>query len=67
MAARWRGIRVALEWIAANDEPLCLDVDEVAEAVTVLLIADCTGNDPRALAESIVRLRRSWEGGASCA
>lgn len=45
------------EWIALNDEPLDLDVENVAGYISTTLLADIFKRDPRDLAEKIVAIR----------
>lgn len=46
-------------WITLNDEPTDLDPASVAGLISVQLVADTFGVDPRRLARIIVRHRRA--------
>lgn len=56
--ARCRGVRFAVEWIAANDQAAVTSLDEIADSVTLLFAADLFGVDARRLA-ILVRRRRA--------
>lgn len=48
----------AIDFIASNDEPLCLDPDTVATFLSVALISTIWGKPRRIVASDIVDLRR---------
>ena len=49
----------ALAWIANNDESACLDAAEMAQLISVVLVADLWGQTPEQVAETVVRARRA--------
>lgn len=49
--------RRGVAWIAENDEPDSLDLDDVAGFISTLLLADLWGKDPEVVAEDVVRYR----------
>lgn len=53
--------REAILWIADNDEPTSKDVSEVADMISVLLIADLFAVEPRRVARDVIfsRLKRA--------
>jgi hypothetical protein len=50
----------AINWIAENDEPTSLDPVEIADQISVLLVADLWKSDPRELADLIVARRLNY-------
>lgn len=55
---RRASLQAAIEWIAENDEPTYMDVEDVARQVSTLLVADLFGKDAQHVARLIVRWRR---------
>jgi hypothetical protein len=51
--------RQGLLWITENDEPDLYEVDVIEGQVTVMLLADLFGKEPRRVAEAIVRRRKA--------
>lgn len=49
--------RVAIEWVALNDEPDELDVDEMSGLISVNLVAYLFGKSHESVAESVVKYR----------
>lgn len=49
--------RHGVEWIALNDEPEEMDVDEVACLVSTCLLADLFGKEERVVAADVIRKR----------
>lgn len=58
MAVKRASYREAVAWIAMNDEPTEDDLNEVAEAITVCLIADIFGVFPDRVAGDVLRYRK---------
>lgn len=56
--------REAIAWIAQNDEPSDLDVDNVAGYISTTLIADLWRKDPIEVATAVVRKREQLGLGA---
>jgi predicted secreted protein len=48
----------SVEWIARNDEPTIMDERDVSKMISVVLVADIHGKDPREVAKDIVGIRR---------
>ena len=46
-----------IEWIAHNDEPLIMDVDDMADLISVVMLADLCGKDPVKVANDVVERR----------
>ena len=57
-ATRKPSYRVGVEWIAHNDEPGCMDVEEVGGMISVMLLADLFGKYTRHVAEDVIRARK---------
>lgn len=53
----------AIEWIALNDEPGCLDWVEVSGQISVLLVADLYSVNHERVAVDVVRYRKECEVG----
>lgn len=53
-----RGYRFSIEWIALNDEPDEFDEKEVANLISVLLVADMFYKDPSEVAKAVVKYRK---------
>lgn len=49
--------RQAVELIALNDEPECMNADDVSGLASVVIIADLFGIEPARLAADVVRFR----------
>ena len=49
----------AVQWIALNDESTCHDVEEMAEMISVMLVADLYDKDPIDVARAVVG-HRGW-------
>lgn len=49
--------RYGVEWIALNDEPECMDVEEVAGFISVCLLADLAHKDRHDVARAVVKYR----------
>lgn len=52
-------IQRGVEWIALNDEPGCLNAEEVWNQVTVLMLADIYAKDPKEVARQVVEYRKN--------
>jgi hypothetical protein len=50
--------RAGIRWIAENDEPDSLDIEEISGYISTLLLADLFGKDPYDVARAIVRERK---------
>lgn len=53
----------AVEWIALNDssgEKTALNVREVSELITTVLVADIFGVEPKKVARAVIRKRKQW-------
>lgn len=50
--------RFGIHWIAVNDEPEELEVETIAELISVMLLADLFGKHTHDVARAIVRERR---------
>jgi len=46
-----------VEWIAANDDPDCSDLETVASQVSVILLADLFGKTSMSIARRVLRAR----------
>lgn len=55
------GYRVAVRWIAENDEPEDTDASTVSSLITVLLVADLFEVEPERVAKDVVRIRQAAE------
>ena len=53
--------RSAVEWIAYNDEPSIVDRKQIAELVSVCLVADVFGVEPINIAKEIILIRRRFK------
>lgn len=51
--------RKGVQWIAENDDPCCVQQEDVAEMISTLLLADLFGKSPHAVAHDIVQYRRN--------
>ena len=49
--------RKGVEWIALNDEPDTMDVDEIAGFISTALLADLFGKDEHEVAKAVARWR----------
>ena len=49
----------AVAWIAENDEPECDDMQEMADLISVALVADLWGKAPEEVAAAVLYRRRS--------
>lgn len=58
-------LKRAVSWIALNDEPTCLDVEEVSSLISTLLVADMFGKEPEEVARMIVDTRRKSANGSA--
>ena len=58
MASPMMGYRFAVAWIATNDEPTFRHIDDMAEMLTTMLLADMTGKDPKIVARDIIAYRK---------
>ena len=54
MAASYRH---AVEWIALNDEPEVLSVDDMEHMISVLLVADIFGRSSAEVARAVIHYR----------
>lgn len=52
-------LQEAVRWIAENDEPLLLEVAQVEELISVMLIADLFGKTPQVVAGLVVNHREA--------
>jgi hypothetical protein len=53
--------RVAIDWIALNDDAGNGDsVQEIADYVTTCLVADLSGKSPETVARAIMRKRKEY-------
>ena len=50
--------RRTIEWIALNDEPTLTGLDEVADMISVQLVADMWGYDAMRVARDVINFRR---------
>lgn len=46
-----------VEWIALNDEPTILDIEEAAQMLTITMTADLFDKSPEQVATDVVRFR----------
>ena len=53
----------AVEWIAFNDEPTCMDEEVVSGFISVLLVADLFGKESHEIAKRVVDTRRAENDG----
>lgn len=53
--------RSAVEWIAYNDEPMILDLRQIAELISVSLVSDVFGVEPVNVAKQIILIRRKFK------
>jgi len=53
-----KGIKFAVAWIAANDDPAAVLIDEVEAQTSVILVADLFGKSPREIARRVLAQRR---------
>jgi hypothetical protein len=58
MKSRSKKYKFAIEWIAINDEPT---VVQIADLISVTLIADMFGFDPQDVAKDVLNLRQKLE------
>lgn len=66
MTRRAENYEVAVAWVAENDEPgadWALDVDRVAEMITVALVADLYDLICLDVAEDVIEYRKEHGGG----
>lgn len=49
--------RDGIEWIAWNDEPSLREADEIADSISVALLAHLFGKTPFAVAAAVARCR----------
>ena len=54
-------LQSAIEWIALNDESGEMDIEIISQMISVLLVADLFGKEPKAVATRIYAERKSWE------
>jgi hypothetical protein len=52
--------RAAVKWVAENDEPHQMDVEEISSSISVLMISDLFKVDSEKVAKAIVRIRRKF-------
>lgn len=52
---------LGVAWIALNDEPLIKNVDEIAEMISVMLLAEIFGKDSLTVALDILKARERHE------
>jgi len=57
--------RHAVEWIALNDEAAIMDVGDIADGVSTLLIADIFDVPPEKVAKDILKVRERDDHGRS--
>jgi hypothetical protein len=58
MKSRSKKYKFAIEWIAINDEPTIV---QIADFISVTLIADMYGFDPKDVATDVLRFRERME------
>lgn len=58
MALKRPTITAAIRWIAENDEPAELNAANMADLVSVLMVADLFGADPHDVAATVVTERK---------
>lgn len=59
--AKRASYRAGVRWIAENDEPGSIDIDEIDGYISTLLLADLFGKDPRDVAWDIAGYRMKEE------
>lgn len=60
---RAASLDAAIDWIARNDEPGSINVDEMASLVSVLLVADLWSREPEEIARKVVARRKALDRG----
>jgi hypothetical protein len=55
---RRASFRAGVAWIAMNDEPSMAEVEQVAELISVMLLADLFEVEPERVARDVIRYRR---------
>lgn len=58
MKSRSKKYKFAIEWIAINDDPT---VVQIADLISVTLIADMFGFDPQDVTKDVLNLRQKLE------
>jgi hypothetical protein len=54
-----QGYRFGVRWIAMNDDPSTMNIDDIEGYISVGLLADLFGKDTRKVAEDVLQYRQN--------
>ena len=55
-----KGYRAAIQYVAMNDEPICMDIEEMKCMPSVQVVAVAFGKDYETVAAAVVRYRERF-------